>query len=196
MNQAATMNQETEVHETTGIDPRKLGIWLLIGAEVIFFGSLIGAYLQHYATNRPTAHEVLDVPLTALTTFVLITSSLMMVLALDSIRKGDGRKMQIFLIATAVFGLLFLMGQFFEFTELWHDGITPASGMFGTTFMTLTGFHGTHVLIGIIWIFMLVARAMSGGVTRDNHLAVELVGLYWHFVDLVWIVIFTVVYLI
>lgn len=190
------MNQETEIHETTGIDPRKLGIWLLIGAEVIFFGSLIGAYLQHYATNRPTAHEVLDVPLTALTTFVLITSSLMMVLALDSIRKGDRRKMQVFLMATAFFGLLFLMGQFFEFTELWHEGITPASGMFGATFMTLTGFHGTHVLIGIIWIFFLLVRAIAGGVTQANHLAVELVGLYWHFVDLVWIVIFTVVYLI
>ncbi|MBS1252154.1 MAG: Cytochrome c oxidase subunit 3 [Anaerolineales bacterium] len=190
------MNQETEIHETTGIDPRKLGIWLLIGAEVIFFGSLIGAYLQHYATNRPAAHEVLDVPLTTLTTFVLITSSLMMVLALDSIRKGDRRKMQVFLMATAFFGLLFLMGQFFEFTELWHEGITPASGMFGATFMTLTGFHGTHVLIGIIWIFFLLVRAIAGGVTQANHLAVELVGLYWHFVDLVWIVIFTVVYLI
>lgn len=192
MSQASTV----EAHENTGIDHRKLGIWLLIGAEVVFFVSLIGAYLTYGATNRPTAHEVLDIPLTAVTTFVLITSSLMMVLSLSSIQRGDQRKMRLFLMATALLGLMFLMGQFYEFTELWHEGITPTSGLFGATFMTLTGFHGTHVLLGIIWIFMLVARAMSGGITQDNHLAVELVGLYWHFVDLVWIVIFTVVYLI
>ncbi len=192
MSEASTL----DVHESTGIDHRKLGMWLLIGAEVVFFVSLIGAYLTFSATNRPIAHEVLDVPLTALTTFVLIASSLMMVLSLSAIQRGDERKMRFFLMATAFLGLLFLMGQFFEFTELWHEGITPISGIFGATFMTLTGFHGTHVLIGIIWIFMLVVRAMHGGVTRDNHLSVELVGLYWHFVDLVWIVIFTVVYLI
>lgn len=192
MNQASTM----EAHETSGVDHRKLGIWLLIGAEVVFFVSLIGAYLTYGATNRPTAHEVLDIPLTAVTTFVLITSSLMMVLSLSAIQRGDQRKMRFFLMATALLGLVFLMGQFFEFTELWHEGITPVSDLFGATFMTLTGFHGTHVLIGIIWIFMLVFRALHGGVTQENHLAVELVGLYWHFVDLVWIVIFTVVYLI
>lgn len=196
MNQASTMDQAMEVHETTGIDPRKLGIWLLIGAEVIFFGSLIGAYLTFGATNRPMAHEVLDVPLTALTTFILIASSLMMVLSLSAIQKGDQRKMRLFLMATAFLGLLFLTGQFYEFTHLWHEGITPTTGIFGTTFMTLTGFHGTHVLVGVIWIFFLTVRALAGGVTQDNHLAVELVGLYWHFVDLVWIVIFTVVYLI
>jgi heme/copper-type cytochrome/quinol oxidase subunit 3 len=190
------MDPALEVHETTGIDPRKLGMWLVIGTEVIFFASLIGAYLTFGATNRPTAHEVLDIPLTAVTTFVLITSSLMMVLALSAIQKGDQQKMVFFLMATALLGLIFLTGQFYEFTELWHEGITPISDPFGATFMTLTGFHGTHVLVGIIWIFLLTIRALAGTITRANHLAVELMGLYWHFVDLVWIVIFTVVYLI
>jgi heme/copper-type cytochrome/quinol oxidase subunit 3 len=196
MAEVSTMNHGAEAHETMGIDPRKLGMWLLIGAEVIFFISLIGAYLTFGPTNRPMAHEVLDIPLTAATTFILITSSLMMVLALASIQRGDRQKMQFFLMATAFFGLLFLTGQFYEFTQLWHEGITPLSGLFGGTFMTLTGFHGTHVLVGVIWIFMLLVRSMAGGITQSDHLAVELIGLYWHFVDVVWIVIFTVVYLI
>lgn len=196
MNQTSTVDGAMEIHSATGVDPRKLGIWLMIGTEVVFFVSLIGTYLSFGATNRPTAHEVLDVPLTAVTTFILIASSLMMVLALASIRKSDQRKMRLFLAATAFLGLLFLMGQFYEFTHLWHEGITPTTGTFGATFMTLTGFHGTHVLVGVIWIFFVIVRALAGGITRDNHLAVELVGLYWHFVDLVWIVIFTVVYLI
>jgi heme/copper-type cytochrome/quinol oxidase subunit 3 len=185
-----------ESHSSTGIDSRKLALWLVIGTEVVFFVSLIGTYLTFRGTNRPIAHEMLDIPLTAITTFILITSSLTMVLSLASIERGNTQRMQIFLSATALLGLIFLTGQFFEFTELWHEGITPISGMFGATFMTLTGFHGTHVLVGVIWIFFLLIRSIAGGVTRDNHMAVELVGLYWHFVDLVWIVIFTVVYLI
>ncbi len=195
MSQAATM-EHAELHETTGIDLRKLGMWLLIGTEVVFFVSLIGAYLTYVETNRPIAHHVLDIPLTAVTTFVLITSSFTMVLALASIQKGDRQKLITFLMATAFLGSLFLMGQFYEFTKLWHEGISPPANIFGSTFMVLTGFHGTHVLVGIIWIFLLTFRALAGGVTRENHLAVELLGLYWHFVDLVWIVIFTVIYLV
>lgn len=190
------MEQAIETHETTGIDSRKLGVWLLIGTEVVFFISLIGGYLTFGAANRAQAHEVLNVPLTAVNTFVLLTSSFTMVLSLSAIRRGDADRMKQFLLATAALGVAFLGGQAYEFTSLWHEGVTITSSVFGTTFFTLTGFHGTHVLVGVIWILFLLARAFAGGVTQSKHLAVELVGLYWHFVDVVWIVIFTIVYLI
>ncbi len=189
-----------EARETTalGVDNRKLGIWTLLGSEVMFFSSLIVAYIvmRGRSTAGPQPHEVLDVPLTAVNTFILICSSLTMVTALASIQRGDVRGVKRWLSATALLGLMFLSGQAYEFTKLFGEGLTLSSNVGGATFFTLTGFHGMHVLGGVIWIGFVLARAWRGGVTQQNHLAVEMVGLYWHFVDLVWIIIFTVVYLI
>jgi cytochrome c oxidase subunit 3/cytochrome o ubiquinol oxidase subunit 3 len=95
-----------------------------------------------------------------------------------------------------VLGLVFLSGQAYEFNRLFHEGLSLSSNLFGATFFTLTGFHGAHVFVGVIWITFVLARAFRGGITQANHLSVELVGLYWHFVDIVWIIIFTLVYLI
>lgn len=181
-----------------GVDNQKLGVWALLASEAVFFSGLIITYIvmRGRSVSGPLPHEALDVPLTAVNTFVLICSSLTMVTALAAIQRGDTRRLRHWLIATALLGLAFLGGQGFEFTKLFHQGLSLSSNLFGATFFTLTGFHGAHVLAGVIWISFVLTRAFRGGVTQDNHIAVELVGLYWHFVDLVWIIIFTVVYLI
>jgi heme/copper-type cytochrome/quinol oxidase subunit 3 len=119
-----------------------------------------------------------------------------MVLSLQSIENGKKGRMIFFLIATALLGLVFLGGQVFEYNELITNGISFDTNLFGSSFFTLTGFHGSHVFVGVIWITMLIIRALRGGITEHNHLAVELGGLYWHFVDLVWVVLFTIIYLI
>ena len=183
---------------STGVDSRKLGVWTFLGSEVVLFSSLIVTYIvmSGRAASGPTPAQALSISLVAVNTFVLICSSLTMVLALSSIQKGDQRRLRLFLLATAVLGLMFLSGQAFEFATLYKQGVTLKSSLFGASFFTLTGFHGGHVTIGVIAIAFVLVRALRGGVTQSNHLAVELVGLYWHFVDIVWIVIFTVVYLI
>lgn len=181
-----------------GVDNRKLGIWALIASEVVFFSSLIVTYLVMHgrSVSGPNAHDVLDIGLTAFNTFVLICSSMTMVTALANIQRGNQKGLRNWLIVTALLGLTFLSGQAFEFNKLFHEGVTLSSNLFGASFFTLTGFHGAHVFVGVIWITFLLTRVFRGGVTQDNHLAVELVGLYWHFVDIVWIIIFTLIYLI
>jgi heme/copper-type cytochrome/quinol oxidase subunit 3 len=196
------MSQVTALHSAEptalGVDNRKLGVWTLLGSEAVFFSALIVTYIvmRGKSVSGPLPHEALDVPLTAVNTFVLICSSLTMVTALAAIQRGDARGLRRWLITTGVLGLAFLSGQATEFTMLFQKGLSLSSNLFGATFFTLTGFHGAHVFAGVIWISFVLARTFRGGVTRDNHIAVELVGLYWHFVDLVWIIIFTVVYLI
>jgi heme/copper-type cytochrome/quinol oxidase subunit 3 len=180
-----------------GVDNRKLAIWTFIASEVMFFTGLIVTYMvmRGRSTTGPYPAEVLSVPLVAINTFVLLGSSFTMVTALSAIERGDARGLRRWLSATAVLGLLFLSGQAFEFISLAREGASLSSNLFGATFFTLTGFHGMHVFVGVIWIVFVLARAFRGGVTQENHLAVELVGLYWHFVDIVWIIIFTIVYL-
>jgi cytochrome c oxidase subunit III len=179
------------------ISSQKLGIWVLLGSEAVFFSALIVIYIVlHGKGAGPSSHQVLDVSLTGVNTFVLICSSLTMVLGLSAIERGATAGLRNGLAATALLGLAFLGGQAFEFSKLFGLGVSLGSNLFGATFFTLTGFHGAHVLAGVIWIGFVMARVLRGGVTKAKHEAVELVGLYWHFVDLVWIIIFTVVYLI
>ena len=181
-----------------GVDNRKLGVWVWLGSEAVFFSALIVVYIvmRNRSISGPYPREALNVTLTAINTFVLICSSLTMVTALSAIQSGSQKGLVRWLAATMVLGLLFLGGQAFEFTSLANQGLSLSSNLFGGTFFTLTGFHGAHVLIGVIWIGFVVARARRGGYTQSSHLMVELTGLYWHFVDLVWIIIFTLVYLI
>jgi heme/copper-type cytochrome/quinol oxidase subunit 3 len=181
-----------------GLSNQKLGIWTLLGSEAIFFSALIGVYVVFHGkgTSGPVARDVLDISLTAVNTFVLICSSLTMVMSLSAIERGDKAGLRNWLAGTALLGLVFLGGQAFEFTKLFSLGVSLGSNLFGATFFTLTGFHGAHVAAGVIWISFILARVLRGGVTQQKHEAVELVGLYWHFVDLVWILIFTLVYLI
>ena len=192
-----TTPHNAEPETSLGIDNQKLGIWALIGSEVVFFSALIVTHivLRGRSVTGPLPQQVLDIPLTAVNTFVLICSSLTMVSALAAIQAGAVKRLRLFLAATIGLGLIFLGGQATEFTMLAHQGLSLNVNLFGASFFTLTGFHGAHVLAGVIWISFVLVRSLRGGVTQEKHASVELVGLYWHFVDLVWIIIFTIVYL-
>jgi heme/copper-type cytochrome/quinol oxidase subunit 3 len=184
----------------TGLDNTKLAMWGFLGSECLFFGSLISTYLLY--RNRvcagcgPRPHEIYNIPYTSVSSFVLLMSSLTMVLALACAQKRDDRGMRIWLLATALLGMTFVGGQIFEFTDFYHRGLSLSSSTFGSAFFVLTGFHGAHVTVGILMLLSLVAMSFLGRLGPDQARKVELIGLYWHFVDIVWIVIFTVVYLI
>lgn len=183
-----------------GVDSRKMGVWAFIGSEVMFFTALIVVYLVYKPVNmaRPDVQdpkEFLGIQFTGLLAAILLASSLTMVLALAATRRGDWRQFRIWHLATAFLGLCFLGGQAYEFTKLVSEGVTLSSSMFGTTFFVLTGFHGTHVAVGVIWLLAVFAKVMRYQRSTENAMDVELVGLYWHFVDLVWVAIFTLIYL-
>jgi heme/copper-type cytochrome/quinol oxidase subunit 3 len=186
---------------STGLDHRKLLMWAFLASDCMFFGSLIATYMIYRGRSEslgtgPFPHEILDIPYTSVSAFVLLMSSLTMVLALAAIQRNDQRGLRIWLFATALLGSIFMGGQYFEFSEFVHEGLTLQTNMFGASFFTLTGFHGTHVTIGVIWLITLLFISLRGGLNAGDSLDVEIAGLYWHFVDIVWIVIFTLVYLI
>ena len=143
----------------------------------------------------PYPHEILDIPYTSVSAFVLLMSSLTMVLALAAIQRGNHRGLRIWISATALLGAIFVGGQFFEFTTFTHEGLGLSSNIFGSSFFVLTGFHGAHVTIGIFWLLYMAALSKGGRLNAEQPLFIEIAGLYWHFVDIVWIVIFTIVYL-
>jgi heme/copper-type cytochrome/quinol oxidase subunit 3 len=179
-----------------GVQPLKLGMWLFLASEVMFFGGLISAFL-HYKVNNPSAEAaLLDIPLVGVNTFVLLASSFTVVLGLSAIRQGDRRGLIRFLGATALLGAAFLSGQAYEFVSLYRDGVTLNGSLFGSSFFTLTGFHGLHVLVGLAWALSTLARAARGRYSAEQFEGVEVFGLYWHFVDVVWIVLFTIIYLV
>jgi cytochrome o ubiquinol oxidase subunit 3 len=255
-----------EHHETsTGQSHRKVLMWTFLGSECFFFGSLIATFLvyQNHPGTGPTRQEVLsNLLLVSIMAFVLLLSSFTMVLGLNAARRGNEGMMRFWLLATAFCGLFFIGAQGYEFWHFTHEGLTPRASPFGASFMTLTGFHGAHVTVGIIWLLSVVAmvrldphdkrpvfatilpgflkwlsgmpsrpkeqplearprhRRFSAFVRRqaaatpppppvvtsleefetqrlreERILNVEIAGLYWHFVDVVWVVIFTVVYL-
>jgi heme/copper-type cytochrome/quinol oxidase subunit 3 len=186
----------TTGHASMGVDNRKLAFWAFIGSECLLFGSLISTYLVYKGKSLtgPYPHEILNIPFTSASTFDLLASSLMMVLALAAVQRGDMRWARVWTFATAFLGLLFLAGQFYEFSEFVHDGLTISTNLFGATFYVLTGTHGAHVTVGVLWLLTHWVRMLRG--RMPDAITVEITGLYWHFVDVVWIVIFTLVYLI
>lgn len=182
----------------TGLDNRKLGFWVFIGSETLFFGSLISTYMVYKGASvaGPYPQDVLNIPITSVSTFVLLTSSLAMVLALAAVQNGNRAGTLTWLMVTAVLGLIFLGFQAYEFTHFVHEGLTIKSSVFGSSFFVLTGFHGIHVSVGVLWLLSLWVLTLRGKIGKENALNVEIAGLYWHFVDVVWIVIFTLIYLI
>lgn len=184
---------------TTGLDSRKLGMWTFLASDCMFFGSLISAYMvsRDRSVVGPYPDELINIPFTSVSTFVLLMSSLAMVLALAGIQRGSMKQFRIWTLATGLLGLVFLGGQIYEFTHFVQNDLTLQQNLFGSTFFVLTGFHGTHVAIGVVWLFALFLSSFKRGVvTQAKSLNVEIAGLYWHFVDVVWVVIFVVVYLI
>ncbi len=211
-----------EAHEhthytTTGLDSRKIAIWAFIGSECMLFGSLISTYLvykgrsvvgpfPHEAWTSPTGEifkPILNIPVTSMSTGVLLFSSLAMVLALAAVEnrgkpgyEGILGSSKFWLLATALMGATFLGFQAYEFTSFVHEGLTIRTNLFGTSFFTLTGFHGGHVAVGVLWLMTLLFIDMKRGLGPKDTILVDICALYWHFVDVVWIVIFALVYLI
>ncbi len=192
------MSAHAGQHPTnTGIDNTKLGFWTFLSSECVFFGCLLVGYLT-YQNNPYTGpgREIFNIPLTTVSTFVLLMSSLAMALGVGQAHKGHGAMARTWVLVTALMGLIFLGFQAYEFTHFIGEGLTISTSPFGTAFYVLTGFHGTHVAVGVLWLLTLwFAGRKPGGLGADWALPVELAGLYWHFVDIVWIVLFTVVYL-
>ena len=189
---------EPEADTSTGLDNVKLGMWAFLGSECLFFGALISTYMLYrtHTNGGPTPAEVYDIPFTSVSSFVLLMSSLTMVLALSSIQRGDHDKTRIWLLATALLGATFIGGQIYEFTTFLREGMGMTVSPFSSAFFVLTGFHGAHVTVGILMLLTLFTMSMTGRLPTERSKTVEMVGLYWHFVDIVWIVIFTLVYLI
>ena len=192
------MQHSAALETNTGLDNRKLLMWLFLASEILFFGSLIAAYLLYRdkSVAGPYPEDLFDIPFTSVSAFILLMSSVTMVLALAAIQRGDQHGLRIWLLTTAFIGILFVSGQAFEFTEFNRQGLSLSTNLFGTTFFVLTGFHGAHVTVGVLILLSLFVMAQRGRLTQAESLHVELAGLYWHFVDIVWIVIFTLVYLI
>jgi cytochrome c oxidase subunit III len=229
-----------------GLNSRKIGMWAFLSSEVMFFTALIATYLvlkpRNIAQGGPPPHDYFDLLLVSTLAFILLLSSVTMVLAVAATERDDRRKERIWLGATMLLGLIFLGGQVYEFNKMFGEEfvtvtITEPNGrvervgivehhledelavlqrehpdaqisqssprpttwttsLFGTSFFTLTGFHGTHVGIGVLWLGIVLVMSLRGAITSRNSLTVEMAGLYWHFVDLVWVAIFTLIYLI
>jgi cytochrome c oxidase subunit III len=196
------------VNTSTGLDNRKLAFWSFIGSECLLFGTLIASYMAYKgeSVSEPYPHEmiingtefhgILNIPLTSLSTAVLLFSSLFMVLGLAGVQRNDRVAGAGWLAATAFAGSIFLGFQVYEFTNFWHEGLTLSSNLFGSTFYMLTGFHGAHVFVGVLYMMTLATLVWTGRIGPAKSLNVEIGGLYWHFVDVVWIVIFPLIYLI
>ena len=185
-------------YTSTGQNSRKILFWTFIGSECMLFGTLIATYMAYRgkSTVGPHPHEILNIPLTTLSTFDLLMSSLLMVLALDAVLRDDRKQARIWLAGTAFFGLIFLGFQVYEFTHFVGEGLTLQRNLFGSTFFTLTGFHGGHVALGVILLLSLLVLDLRGALGVADAPKVEVIGLYWHFVDIVWIAIFTLIYLV
>ncbi len=272
MSHAGTIDHHHDATTSTGIPNKKLFMWAFLASDCMFFGALISTHLiyrLHPPPGSPDVSKIFSIELTSFSTFILLMSSLLMALAVNSLQKGHVQSTRNNLLGTIFFGLIFLGCQVYEFTHFVHEkGLTLSNSIFGSTFYTLTGTHGCHVAIGVLWLVLMYVRSFKpadpsrpwfgkavahflvftittvasmaavlglvhalqiheplGEFARHNLLAlgttaiglalltwfgfsrkpvefgeanaidVESMGLYWHFVDIVWIVIFTVVYL-
>ena len=197
---------------STGINSRKLAIWTFIGSECLFFTSLISTYLVYKGKSLvgPLPHtesqcmlhgqmqqceQIFEIPLVTFGTAVLLFSSFFVVMALNGAQTGNRKRLLGWLSLTVLGGLFFVGMQVYEFYHFYHKGLGYTTNLFASSFYTLTGFHGSHVTLGVIWLSTVLILAIRGKLPPEKALNLELAALYWHFVDVVWIVIFPVVYL-
>lgn len=208
-------------HTSLGLSNMKLAMWLFLGSECLLFGALISTFLLSKArfmtellAGNPrvlasipegiaadfieagSVEPIYDIPFTSASSFILLMSSLTMVLAHKAVSEDDDFLTKLYLSLTALLGSIFISGQVYEFTVFYREGIEYSTSLFGSAFYTLTGFHGVHVTGGILMLLSLLVLAFRGKLKSNRAETVELVGLYWHFVDVVWVLIFTIVYLI
>ena len=168
------------------------------GFRLPLFGSLIATYMLYRGQSivGPYPADIIDVPITTVSTFVLLMSSFTMVMGVAAARSGNQKRLLQWLVATIVLGLGFIGFQVYEFNAFRIEGLRYETNLFSSTFFTLTGFHGAHVTLGIVWLAGLAIIAARNPAGRPSDLDVDIAGLYWHFVDIVWIVIFTLLYLV
>ncbi|WP_219835557.1 cytochrome c oxidase subunit 3 [Paenibacillus sp. R14(2021)] len=175
-----------------------LGFWLFLGAETVLFGSLFSAFLalrHQVGDGNPTAQDLFELSTTAWATFILLTSSLTSVFAIQAMHTNKVKPMITWLIITVLLGLAFLGLEIDEFTNYVHEGHKFSTSAFSSSFYTLVGFHGAHVLFGVLWISILIGQIFKKGLTVVTAPKIYVAGIYWHFIDVVWVFIFTVVYL-
>ncbi len=206
------MSEAAAVDHAHGVEPAetpltpeswgKLGMWVFLAGDAMSFGTLLAGYaiMRGNSANWPVPVDVLGISLTAFMTFLLICSSVTMVKGLDAIKRGDQAGLVKFMWLTVGSGLIFLGLQAYEWTHLIHEGLHLSANkwgdsLFGTTFYIITGFHGMHVTGGVIYLSVIAMRGAKGVYSADSWNEVEIAGLYWHFVDLVWILVFTFIYL-
>ena len=204
MSEVATMHSAVEPAETP-LTPEswgKLGMWIFLAGDAVGFGTLLAAYGAMRATSVdwPNPLAVLGINLTAFMTFLLICSSVTMVKALEWLSRGDKNKARWFLFFTALGGAIFVSLQAYEWTHLIERGLhingNPwGATLFGTSFFLVTGFHGLHVTGGVIYLIAVIRVVTRRPEPMASYNVTEIVGLYWHFVDLVWIMVFTFMYL-
>ncbi len=185
-------------------DNHKFGMWLYLASEVVIFTIMIVGYII-FRLSEPEivkkAHEDLSILLVTANTFILLTSSWAMVMGLRQIQRDNIPGGARWLWITAALGVVFMLGQYVEYTELAHLSVTlgiegDALRGFGMRFYAPTFFHGVHVLVGVFWALLVIRRANAGHYSSQRYVGVEVFGLYWHFVDIVWIMLFTIIYLV
>jgi heme/copper-type cytochrome/quinol oxidase subunit 3 len=206
---AAHADEHHDPYTSTGIPTKKVLMWVFLGSDCMFFGTLISTHLIYRKISATVngkyldVEQIFDIELTSFSTFILLASSLFMALAVSAIHKGNLTSTRWMLLGTIIFGAIFLACQVYEFThfayapghELTLSSYQGDPHVFGSTFYVLTGTHGTHVAIGVFWLLGWLAYSFTGKMSTADAMDIECCGLYWHFVDIVWIIIFPVVYL-
>ena len=182
-------------HQSSRVDARTLGMFLFIASEVMLFGSFFAAYFFVRVANGtpwPTPGYELPVFVAGVNTLILVTSSFTMHWALQAIKRGNRAGLKAGLTLTFLLGFTFLLTQLLEYSRV---GFAPYTNAFGTVFYCLTGLHGAHVFVGLTLLLMATVRSFRGHYSQEEHLGVEIPGIYWHFVDIMWIVVYTTVYI-
>jgi heme/copper-type cytochrome/quinol oxidase subunit 3 len=186
-------------HAGSKVENLKLAMWLYLASEVVLFTVLIATYAvfrYNFPEQVKEAQEAVDIALVGFNTFLLLGSSWAMVMGLSAIQRNDRQGLMKWIGITAVLGAIFVGLQGVEYTQLAHENVTIYNSEFGMRFYAMTSFHGFHVIIGVLWALFVVRNAWKERYNAQNYVGVEMFGLYWHFVDVVWIFLFTLIYLI
>lgn len=200
MSRVAAFEEREVTHSppSLGLPNQKFGIWVFIASESMFFAALITTYMvfRYRSVVGPHPQDVVNIPLVTVSTFMLLMSSLTMALAVSAAHRGEARNVGKFLLMTILGGVVFLGIQGYEWYHIIVElGLTWRTNIFGSIFFILTGFHKAHIILGLIWLALLTITSFRGTLSKKHAVNVEVAGLYWHFVDIVWIVVFTVVFL-
>jgi len=190
----------SEHHDpAVAFESAKLGVWTFLATEVLLFGALFTAYTifrMKYPELFRVEHAKLDRVLGAVNTVVLITSSFTVVLGVDAIRRGKTRLLEAFFGATILLAAVFLCVKYVEYAAKFHHGLYPGTNLFFSLYFMMTGLHGAHVLLGMAVLTYVLVLSRRGRLSENYYTPVEMSGLYWHFVDLVWIYLFPLLYLV